>query len=766
MLCPFCLVDAERFEEFETDGVGAERCPRSECGHTLPPGFTREHERYPPIVFSLIGLSGHGKTCYLASLLQQLEHVGAWWKDFSYTPLDENTMTEVQGKLKALQDGQLPDPTMAFFPEPAILRIEGIPQVGDIQAFVFDNGGEVFIDVMRLREFASYLTRSPTVVWMVSLRDLAQPAELLQLLRVYREALLTLKADPSRQSLLVVLTKADELIDLQDEAAPESVRAVLREDHPPEHGYDGDLMERLSRDIERWLEESADQHNFVRQARRTFARVKFCITSALGASPTGRELGSQVSPRGVLMPLYWLARFQLPRVVVRTEQREQTFGSLEQAVAAAPAGARIELSEGAHRLSRPLLIRRPLTLIGAGLDRTFVGGVSSGFVIKVEGVERFEAEGITFEHKGTAAANVLVVSADALQLRHCRFRGAVHARTGENGQTKSQGGVGLKISGATRGLVHDCEATANSMSGIQIDQRAKLVVERNVFSENGRAGATFIGRSGGEFRKNVANKNGQLGVCIAQDAHPKLIENQCEGNAAFGIIILQQAAPELVGNRCHRNGTGICFGESSGGTAARNDCEENLGHGILVRGDARPVLDTNQALGNAKHGLAFEAKAGGTARGNLCRKNGGDGIQVRHEASPELVANHCERGGGSGIAYLGAAAGLALENHCEENGLHGISVSDQAQPTLRGNSCSANAGSGLVYQSGARGIAQANRCANNRLYGIHLQGGSAAVLAENLVETNQAGDLKRDGESAPPPIPDRARWSFFRPAGR
>src|SRR5262249_48837840 len=102
MRCPISLRDVGGFTQaVSEDGGKSYTCP--ECKEAVPLLYAEDYAEYPPIVFSLVGLRGHGKTVYLASLLYEFERVGRQWRDFTFSPLDESGLTTVREKQKALE---------------------------------------------------------------------------------------------------------------------------------------------------------------------------------------------------------------------------------------------------------------------------------------------------------------------------------------------------------------------------------------------------------------------------------------------------------------------------------------------------------------------------------------------------------------------------------------------------------------------------------------------------------------------------------------
>jgi len=263
----------------------------------------RDYQEYPPVVFSLIGFRSHGKTVFLSSLLYEFNKASR--SSFSYTPLDESGMQLVRTKLKELEQGKLPDPTPKVFFEPAILRVEGGKGLGNFHLLIYDTSGESLQQVSELQQYSSYVSRTPTILLLVSLSELKDATlSLTDLLTIYIQSVLELNGDPKKQTLVVVLTKGDRLVDT--DGVPLAVRRFLE----PVDGTGDELrperLEALSVEIESWLERRPDCTNFVRRTRREFRQVKYCVISAIGSEPAQGSTTVVVAPRGVLAPLFWV----------------------------------------------------------------------------------------------------------------------------------------------------------------------------------------------------------------------------------------------------------------------------------------------------------------------------------------------------------------------------------------------------------------------------------------------------------------------------
>lgn len=297
--CPYCLDQVDRFVGIDGAANRDLSCPA--CGEPVPLLYARDYQEFPPVIFSITGPRGHGKSVYLASLLFEFDQIAQEWPGFHCRPLDEEGIRAVRDRQRDLERGLLPEPSVKNFPKPVILRMEGVPEFGRCQLLLYDTSGEAFETAAGLEAWAGYVLHSPVVVFMVSLKDADPPSMLVDFLTVYVEAVSRLGGDPRAQTLVVVLMKGDELPGR--ESLPESVRGFL-ESRVPVVGLTP--LEELSAAIEVWLEAQRPFAGFARAARAEFRQVRFAIVSSLGSAPLGRRLQVGVKPRGVLAPIVQL----------------------------------------------------------------------------------------------------------------------------------------------------------------------------------------------------------------------------------------------------------------------------------------------------------------------------------------------------------------------------------------------------------------------------------------------------------------------------
>lgn len=307
MLCPYCLDDIQS---------SAPQCPA--CEHEVPELYKRNYprggpfSRPRPVVLSAVGFSGHGKTVYLAALLHTLENeLTRVWPGFYRQGLDRDTIREIKRNLQDLERGELPESTRRNFPQPSLHRLAKLPRrYGDRVLVAYDPPGEAFEEDLSLEQYAHFVKRAQSVVFLLSLPDLEEPLahEMHRFLEVYTLAMARMRAPTRKQHLVVTFTKADTLLETRFKQFPDLVQHLSN----PSYAELGDLdayqrrLENVSRELEDFTRNVLEARNFDNLAREAFKSVVYCAVSALGSAPEGARLKDKMTPLRVADPLLWV----------------------------------------------------------------------------------------------------------------------------------------------------------------------------------------------------------------------------------------------------------------------------------------------------------------------------------------------------------------------------------------------------------------------------------------------------------------------------
>ncbi|MBM3239027.1 hypothetical protein FJZ31_22265 [Candidatus Poribacteria bacterium] len=313
MLCPFCLSEV-KFKSESVDGKSVYICPN--CTQQVPALYVQEYPSYPPVVANAIGFRGHGKTVYFAALFYALKKLGLslHWPNFHTMGIDEESLDTVYENVAMLEEGKLPASTPKIFPRPTMVRVEGIPMQSNCTLLFYDTGGEAFEKATQLVMYASFVKQARTAMFLISPCDINDPTmEMHKLLNTYVVGMAELGASARHQHLVVVYTKADEMVELLEKYS--DIEAYLRrgtidELVSPKHYMRG--MYSISEQLREFTKSNLGANEFLNAADANFKSVSFCIISALGARPQGQQTSVQITPRRILDPMLWLMEKSLP----------------------------------------------------------------------------------------------------------------------------------------------------------------------------------------------------------------------------------------------------------------------------------------------------------------------------------------------------------------------------------------------------------------------------------------------------------------------
>jgi parallel beta-helix repeat protein len=425
------------------------------------------------------------------------------------------------------------------------------------------------------------------------------------------------------------------------------------------------------------------------------------------------------------------------------------FSTIAEAIAAAPEDAELLLSAGRHVLTESLRIERPINLIGAGMDSTYVVYDGAGWVVIFCLVDhqRAAVRGITFAHEGDAPGDVVLCVGATCDFRACRFAG------GRSGI--SNAGAGLNIGGASVGRVINCELSSN-LYGIFINEAANLTLQGNLCTDNELCGILAVGAatklrrnrcsgsragmalSNGEFQVegNVLTSN-TYGLSIEKGARGEIRDNDCRDNSLTGISLQDDANVNLENNLACENGVGIAFIGQTTSAARHSTCSRNRGDGFLVMEEAQATLEGNFCESNSGSGIRISGDARGTAISNHCKGNENHGFLLNERANATLSANIVESNGYNGVAFLDDASGSVISNQCVDNIHHGFSAWDRSKVELRDNIALRNGVAGINFAEKSEGSAMNNECGANKGAGIHLTDESTGLIENNRSHHNE-----------------------------
>lgn len=697
MLCPHCLQEGDLTPALDPEQGKVLRCSNPLCDYpNIPLLYGEDYASHPPSLVCIVGLSGHGKTVYIESLLHELQQLGAKWTEthFYFTWLDEVQMRNASTRLRALRNGQMPKGTKTVFMQPQVLRLGNIPAVGGSQLIIFDTGGEAFLDSATLSDAAKYVRHTSTIIWLLSLKKgdpYDSPDDVNQMMTVYLQTMSRLGGRTQDQTLILALTKGDELLDRPD--LPKAARGALQ--HPdltPSTGV-WNLLERSSDALETWLgSDKCGYHNLVNLVKSRFKQVRYCLVSAQGGPlPDQSDKPFHLQPKGVLAPLLWLWRMQRTLLWVEREGETLLHLDLAEAVAQSPGGV-VKLEEGTYRLNKPLSIRTPIQLVGVGADKTIIEVTAPSYGIGVaipRGTATFK--GLSIRRVGQQAGDLIRHLQGSLELQDCTvsggLAGTVEDRTVKgtglmvnrhakaklvNSSFKGNQANGVLLLDQSSAHLQDCTFEANKEAGLYIRTKGTVKVVHCVARTN-QTGILVEMLQQGRIEDCLLEHNGGSGIVVTGNTSPSLeiVSNKSQQNRRDGFLARGTSAALFQGNLAANNArNGFSITEQSTATVRENSLTQNEKNGLRVADTASPVLEANLAMDNTECGLLLEGTASGAVQRNILRHNQGDGIRLEGTGEPILLDNECNNNGGFGIAIATEEARVTLEskqNQVENN---------------------------------------------------------------------------------------------------
>ena len=449
---------------------------------------------------------------------------------------------------------------------------------------------------------------------------------------------------------------------------------------------------------------------------------------------------------------------------------------LAAAVAGVGSGSTILLEPGEYRLQEPLLILRPLALVGSGRDETRIASRAEGAAIIYLGEGKLSVQDLTLTHEGESPASVLVIRSGSSRIRDVRISGAVQAPDGAGGigvvlaSPEQLGGTGSPSAGPTT-EIENSEFVTNAGAGIAVTGRNAPIITASLIHDNGVCGICFLGEAGGTLRGNLITSN-DAGVVVEDAARPLIEHNEItanpetgllyrgEGggvvrgnviadNGAAGIFIADGAEPKVDGNvvRNHEL-VGIAIAGRSEATVTENRIEGNA-VGIEVSGTAAPAVERNDIQESGEIGIRVGERSEGVITGNTVSGDVPVGMLVTDEARPLVKGNILTNIGAVGLLYLGDAAGRALANQMQGQEI-GIQVGEAARPELAGNTVSGEVPVGILVTDEARPLVEGNTLDNRGDGGLVYLGQAGGQARDNRISGQEIGI--QVGEAARPEL--------------
>ncbi|MCI0392834.1 MAG: hypothetical protein MOB07_29230 [Acidobacteria bacterium] len=266
-------------------------------------------------IVATVGLQGHGKTVFLASLLWECyDKLAENLKPFHVMAASPKADEVFHANAERFGQLELPKATPLMKSEPAILKFTNVPhaksqQRSEIRLIFYDIAGEPFTDDRMTNDYAPFLKEATDIIFLFDPTDKGFSAWLPSRIvdRVKREV-----ANIERKNLIITLTKMDELC-AHDEWDC-IIGHPLHDDPPslsnlPAYFQQMNLLSETLRTLW-WLNPERQAQNLINSLP---LNTRFCAISSLGHQPVkdengGLRLTGKPEPFRVRDPLFWIFR--------------------------------------------------------------------------------------------------------------------------------------------------------------------------------------------------------------------------------------------------------------------------------------------------------------------------------------------------------------------------------------------------------------------------------------------------------------------------
>lgn len=321
IMCPYCLTMQEPQQ--------TNLCQNADCGRKLPPRYVEYARKDNITSLGTFGLPLHGKTALLSSLMEAAQNVHKIVPGSYISPLGDETQRTLNEWRARYSSGavNLPSTTPRERPLPLLVQNHKFLTTRSSVLVAYDLAGEAMVNAGSSPELVRALSKASTIWCVVSLDDLINKDEggynLAGLFNTYMEAMGDLHISIRGKNILVVYTKADILLGINEglEPLPQEVINYLGTDPysqirskrgaelPP---FDEDAYFAGMRDISDILRYYTNDFvpgggAFVNMVEQEGANVFFTINSAFGGAlgAGNTRMGFAVQAFRVLDTLIW-----------------------------------------------------------------------------------------------------------------------------------------------------------------------------------------------------------------------------------------------------------------------------------------------------------------------------------------------------------------------------------------------------------------------------------------------------------------------------
>jgi len=404
------------------------------------------------------------------------------------------------------------------------------------------------------------------------------------------------------------------------------------------------------------------------------------------------EAGSVINPR--------------PPIIIGENVLEEK--DLGEAIFESQPKAVLELSAGRYYLEAPLLINKPLTLVGDHHSNTRIYGLNGPAVIRFEGTGPFELKNLSIVHASHEPADVIDVQGGQLLIKRCHIAGAL-----QDPSALDKGGVGIRLRADSKTEINSCHLMEHDRSAMRVQNMAHATLLRNKCERNGDHGSEFCDGGQGSISGNACMRNGRSGIAVSTNAPVTIDNNRAFSNGQHGILV--QGAGAL--------------------TLASNSCEYNVSCGVAIEGQRHVNLEQQQAMRNEKHGVYALNDSVLNIVGGRFSSNTEAGIKLGDHVECMLFNSECRDNQGAAIEAVGLALVHLKKIKCRSNAW-GCHLDDQAQVKMKDAVFESHSIGGICVEGHGEVVAQACRFSSNTYAGVVLRGQARGKIEDSQCTRN------------------------------
>ncbi|MBI3461339.1 right-handed parallel beta-helix repeat-containing protein [Candidatus Acetothermia bacterium] len=293
-----------------------------------------------------------------------------------------------------------------------------------------------------------------------------------------------------------------------------------------------------------------------------------------------------------------------------------------------------------------ILVRRSLTLRGAGQEQTFIKGQDQKrdkAVLDIDGLSEIPVvlEGLVVSQgRGSLGDGVRIDGKAIVALN--------------NSKISANDGVGLRILGSAQAVLSNSLVSSNDLGGLIVTGSARVGLTNTQVSENHGIGLQAAGSARLVLADSQVSESGLAGLRVFENADIGLSNTQVINNRGEGFVVLDSASVRLANSRITGN---------------------KFFAGLIAFGAAQVSLFSSQISGNPGiDGLRVENSASVEVRNSVVENNGANGVLVKDNAKLGLTDSVIRNQAEWGLTALLKQCGFSFDGFTGQVSFEGANI--------------------------------------------------------------------------------------------